>query len=103
MSRLQKIAERRIALVERVAQQRSEIGRVYRQLERPASIFDKGVALARGVRSHPVVALTVGLAAMVYLRKHAASKHAVIGKLAGTAFTVLRIGLAVAKSASSRK
>lgn len=98
MNRLQQLAVHRAALIERAAQQRSGLAVVFRQLERPAGVFDKGVAVARSVRSHPVIALTVGLAAMIYLRKHAG-----IGRLAGTAFAALRMGISFAKRVSSRK
>lgn len=93
MNRLQQLAAHRAALIERAAQQRSEASKIFGRFERSAAIFDKGFAVVRGIRSHPVIAMSVGLAAVFYLRKHAA-----VGRIAGVALTALRIGMSLSMS-----
>jgi hypothetical protein len=98
MSRLQQLAERRAGLIQRAAQQRAEASELFRRLERSAAIFDKVCAVARGVRSHPAIALSAGLAAAFYLRKYVA-----VGRLTGAALTALRIGMSFARILPPRK
>lgn len=88
----QQLAVRRALLIERAAQQRAELAEWSSQLERPAGFFDKGYVLARGIRSHPALAMGAGVVAMTMLRK-----SALIGKFAGATMTAAKIGLSVAK------
>ena len=97
MSRLQQLAARRANLIDLAAQQRIKLGELSRQLERPASIFDKGYAVVRSVRSHPKLVLA-GFIAVFFLRKRIS-----IGKLTKAALTAARLGISVAKMLPSRK
>jgi len=98
MNHAQQLAKRRALLIERAAQQRIELAEWSRQLERPASFFDKGYALARSIRSHPVLVMGAGLVAIAFLRK---SKFFV--KFAGVVMTAARIGTPLAKWLLLRK
>lgn len=88
----QQLAARRALLIERAAGQRFELAEWSRQLERPAGFFDKGYALARGVRSHPVLALGAGLVAINFLRNSSFP-----GKFAGITLAAAKIGISLAK------
>jgi hypothetical protein len=98
MNHAQQLAERRALLIDRAARQRTELAEWSQQLERPAGFFDKGYALARGIRSHPALALGAGLVAITLLRK-----STFIGKFAGTALTAAKIGISLAKWLLLRK
>jgi hypothetical protein len=88
----QQLAVRRALLIERAAQQRMQLAEWSQKLERPAGFFDKGYALARGVRSHPALAMGAGMAALALLRK-----TTLIGKFAGATMSAAKVGLSLAK------
>lgn len=92
MSRLQQLAARRASLVEQAVQQRAELGAWYRRLERPVGLFDKGYALACGIRSHKFMLVMAGTAAMFLLRK-----KPVFVMLAGSALAAARYGMSLVK------
>ena len=98
MNHAQQLAERRALLIERAAQQRIELAECSRQLERPASFFDKGYALARSIRSHPALVMGAGLVAIIFLRK---SNFFV--KFAGAIMTAAKIGIPLSKWLLLRK
>lgn len=98
MSELEQIAERRRALIERAALQRSELGDVYRRFQHPAALFDKGYAMACRIKSHPGIAL--GAAAVLVL---VLIKRGALGKLAGVAVKTARFVVPIARFWLSRK
>jgi hypothetical protein len=98
MSNLEQIRARRAVLINRGVRQRAELGELCGQWERPAGLIDKGYALARSVRLHPRLALTLGLAAVFLLRKHIS-----IGRIAGIALTTARLGKPLERILLSRK
>lgn len=59
--RLTAISRRRAALVARAAAQRAEVGRLVDCWRTPLTLADRGIALVRGMRAHPL-ALAVGMA-----------------------------------------
>jgi len=62
--RLTAIIRRRATLVARTAAQREEVGRLVDNWRTPLTFADKGIALLRSMRAHPL-ALAVGLALLV--------------------------------------
>ncbi len=62
--RLTAISRRRAALVARAAAQRGEVGRLVERWHTPLTLADRGVALVRSIRAHPL-ALAVGMALLV--------------------------------------
>lgn len=96
MNKLEQITARRTALIERAAQQRAELAAVYNQLQRPAAIFDKGYAVARGIKSHAGIAIGAA-AALVLARPH------VIGKVAGGVMKAAKFAMPVVQFWLSRK
>lgn len=92
MSNLQQIATRRAALIERAAQQRAELGAICGQFQRPAAMFDKGYAMASGIKSHPGLALgATALLALVLIKRGA------IGKVAEFAVKIAKFAVPVAR------
>lgn len=91
-SHAQQLAVRRALLIERAEQQRMQLAEWSQKLERPASFFDKGYALARGVRSHPALAMGAGVVALALLRK-----TTLIGKFAGATMSAAKVGFSLAK------
>jgi len=59
-ARLTAIARQRAALVTQAAAQRSELGRWLQPWQKPLSLVDRGIALARHVRANPL-ALAIGV------------------------------------------
>jgi hypothetical protein len=59
-ARLTEITRRRTALVAQAAAQRSELGRWVQPWQTPLAFVDRGIALARRVRTHPL-ALAIGV------------------------------------------
>lgn len=91
MSNLQQIATRRAALIERAAQQRAELGAICGQFQRPAAMFDKGYAMACGIKSHPGLALgATALLALVLIKRGA-------GKMAEFAVKIAKFAVPVAR------
>ncbi len=62
--RLTAITRRRAALVARAADQRDEVGRLVDRWRAPLAFVDRGLALVRSIRAHPL-ALAVVAALMV--------------------------------------
>ncbi len=58
--RLTAISRRRAALVAQAAEQRNEVGRYLRPWQTPLAAVDRGIALARRARAHPL-ALAIGV------------------------------------------
>jgi len=65
-AQLTAINRRRAALVAQAAAQRSELGRWVRPWQKPLALADRGIALARRVRAHPL-ALAIGVLVLVRL------------------------------------
>jgi hypothetical protein len=61
------LMERRDKLLARVAVQRDELADIGLQLHSPLSLVDKGVAVARFLRFHPL--LIAGVAALFLIRR----------------------------------
>ena len=59
-AQLTEIVRRRAALVAQAAAQRSELGRWVQPWQTPLALVDRGIALARRVRAHPL-ALAIGV------------------------------------------
>jgi len=59
-AQLTAITRRRAALVAKAAAQRNELGRWLQPWQKPLAFVDRGVALARRVRAHPL-ALAIGV------------------------------------------
>ena len=71
------LVERRNMLLARIATQREDLAEISLQLQRPISLVDKGVAVARFLRFHP--ALFAGLAAFLLIRRRSVAGLAWIG------------------------
>ena len=98
MNNLEQIVARRAALVQQAAHQRAQLGAVFSQFQRPATIFDQGYAVARKIKSHPGVAMgTVALLALVLI------KQGLIGKVAAMALNVAKFVAPVGRVFLSRK
>lgn len=96
MNKLERIAARRAALIERAALQRAELGAAYGRFQRPAAFFDKGYAIARGIKSHSGIVIGAA-AALVLVRPRA------IGKLAGCFMKAAKFAMPVVQFWLSRK
>ena len=81
--RLQEVAARRATLLQRIAQQRAELGVQAQSLRRPARLFDKGYTLAQKIRLHHKLVLGTALLSLIVFRKHLP-----ITKMGVTALTV---------------
>ena len=67
---LHEIRIRRIMLLLRIAQQRSEVEQLSQALKPPAHLYDQGHALAQKIRQHPVaISLGGALFSMLVFRK----------------------------------
>jgi hypothetical protein len=98
MSNLQQIAARRAALIDRAAHQRAELGDACSQFQRPAAMFDKGYAMARRIKSHPVLAIgAVAVLTLVLIKRGA------VGRLTGVAVKAVQFAVPVARFWSSLK
>lgn len=93
MSRLQQLAERRAMLVERLAYERLEFARQYRELEQRSDYINRGYSLAQTVRSHPKLAAASGVAAMYLLKRFFPASM-----LTGTALTMAGTGYSFIKN-----
>ena len=60
------LARRKERLIARTAAQRTAIADAYRRWQKPASMVDRGVAVARFVKAHPLL-LAIGVAAAAAL------------------------------------
>jgi hypothetical protein len=89
---LQKVAARRAMLLQRIAQQRIELGELAQSLQGPASFFDKGYALAQKVRQHPILMWGSALLGLIVFRKRLS-----IAKMSVTALTLVKWGLSLKK------
>lgn len=96
MNKLDLIAARRADLIERAARQRAELGAVYSRFQHPAAIFDKGYAIARGVKSHSGIVIGAA-AALILVRPRA------IGKLTGIVMKAVKFAAPVVQLWLSRK
>lgn len=65
-ARLNELARKREQLVVRSASQRAQLCAAFRPWEKPLAFADKGMALARTLRAHPLL-LAAGGAVAVYL------------------------------------
>lgn len=65
-ARLTAIARRRTSLVAQVAAQRTEFGRLVQPWQMPLAFADRGMALARRLRAHPLV-VAVGVALFTWM------------------------------------
>jgi len=92
MSSLEQLAARRAALIERAAYQRTELGAVCSQFQRPAAIFDKGYAVACKIKSHPGIAMGAAAALAAILLK-----SGTLGSLAGVAAKAARFVVPLAR------
>ena len=95
---LQQVATRRAVLLQRIAQQRTELAMLAQSLQRPASIFDKGYTLAQKIKQHPKLVSGIALLSMMFFRKHVP-----IVKLAASALTAVKWWLALKKHTSQVK
>lgn len=93
MSRLQQLAERRAMLVERLAYERLELGRQFRELEQRSDYVNRGYSIAQTVRSHPKLAAASGVAAMYLLKRFFPG-----AAVAGTALTTFGTGFSYLKN-----
>ena len=91
---LQKVIAQRAVLLQRIAQQRVELGILAQSLQRPASLFDKGYFLAQKIRLHPKLVLGSALLSLIVFRKHLP-----IARMSMTALTVARWWLSFNKPA----
>lgn len=89
---LQEIMVRRTCLLQRIAQQRVELGTQAQSLRRSSDLFDKGYNLARKIRLHHKLVLSVALLSLMVLRKRMP-----ITKLGVTALTVASWWLSLRK------
>ena len=92
--RLQEVAARRATLLQRIAQQRVELGMQVQSLRRPASLFDKGYTLAQKIRLHPRLVLGTVLLSLIFFRKRLP-----ITKMSVSALTIASWWLSLKKSA----
>ncbi|MGB4812734.1 MAG: hypothetical protein WBP13_09705 [Methylophilaceae bacterium] len=67
--RLEKVAQRRTALVQRIAQQRGDLTKLVGALERPASYFDKAYTFAQNIKHQPKTLLVASLVTMIVFRR----------------------------------
>lgn len=82
--RLIEIARRKERLIARAEAQRAAIGASFRQLERPISVIDRGLEIARFFRGRPLLVAAVVTAVVVFRRRGLLS-------LVGRALTVWRL------------
>jgi hypothetical protein len=82
-SELSALMQRRSELLARIASQREQMSDVGARLQAPLAWADRGVAVARFMRSHP--ALVVGVIAAVVIRRRGAAG------LAGVAWRLWRV------------
>lgn len=61
-ARLVELARRKERLIARTAAQRTVIADAYQRCQKPAGIVDRGVAVARFLKSHPLL-FAIGIAA----------------------------------------
>ena len=78
------IARRKERLIARAEAQRVAVGASFRQLERPISVIDRGLEIARFFRERPLL-LTAVVTALVAYRRHG------LLSLAGRALTAWRL------------
>lgn len=97
-NKLDKIAARRVVLIERAAHQRAELEALCVKFKQPAALFDKGYAVASKVRAHPGIAMGAATVLALIL-----IKRGLIGKLAGFAVKTARVAVPVARFWLSRK
>jgi hypothetical protein len=71
------LMERRDKLLARVAVQRDELADIGLQLHSPLSLVDKGVAVARFLRFHPL--LVAGVAALLVIRRRSVADLVWVG------------------------
>jgi hypothetical protein len=88
MSRFQdqliEIARRKERLIARAGSERAVIGASIRQLQGPIGVADRGLEVARFLRAHPLLVVTVIAAVAAFGRRSLIS-------LAGSAISVWRI------------
>lgn len=72
MSRIQdrliEIARRKERLIARAEAQRAAIGASFRQLERPISVIDRGLEIARFFRARPLLVAAIVTAVLAFRR-----------------------------------
>ncbi len=66
MNALTTIARRRAALVAQAAAQRNELGRLVEPWQKPLTLVDRGIEIARRLRAHPF-AVAAGVALLVWI------------------------------------
>ena len=93
--RLMEIALQKERLIARAEAQRAAVGECVYRLQGPIAIADRGVAVARFLRSHPLL-VAAAAAALVALRGRG------LLALAGRAFSVWRLWRSVSAWASGR-
>lgn len=64
--RLIEIASRKARLIARAEAQRADLGACFRQLERPISVIDRGLEVARFFRKHPLLLAAAISAVLAY-------------------------------------
>ncbi len=67
--RLTEIARRKERLIARAEAQRTAIGASFRELERPISIIDRGLGIARFFRGHPLLVAAIVTVVMTFRRR----------------------------------
>jgi hypothetical protein len=77
MNEILELMERRDKLLARVAAQRGELTEIGLQLQSPLSLADKGVAVARFLRFHPL--LIAGVAAFILIRRRSVADLVWVG------------------------
>ena len=93
--RLIEIARHKARLIERARAQRAVIGQGVRQLQGPIAIADRGLAVARYLRTRPVL-IAVAVAALVALRGRG------VLALVARAFSLWRLWRSVSDWSSGR-
>lgn len=93
---LMEISRRRERLITRAGDERAAIAGTFHELEAPIAIADRALAVARFLRSHPVLAAAAVAAAAVALRRRG------VVSLAGRALAVWRVWRTVSAWSSRR-
>ncbi|CAG0953449.1 hypothetical protein MTYP_00321 [Methylophilaceae bacterium] len=65
-----KVSARRALLLQRIAQQRAELGLWSQSLEPAAKILDSAYAVARLIKLHPKLALGAAIMTFIVMRKY---------------------------------
>ena len=81
-TRLAELAGKRAQLVARAASQREQISGLVRQCQGPLTVAEKGFAMVRFVRGHPLLFASVGVGAAFLIARRAGGLRKWGGRLA---------------------